>query len=131
MALACTAGVIGQFFMKFPDDSSTLKFCVLGYFLFSGITCVVDFIWTRSSDMQVKDRETGDRIFIDVEMQGFSSELVLRLRCNDPGMSEEIKESIGNFFHDDGELDGQELLTRFDVLYRRFATHRRSTKKTE
>ncbi|KAF4720886.1 hypothetical protein FOZ62_011455, partial [Perkinsus olseni] len=95
------------------------------------VTCLVDMIWTKSSDVQINDRETGDRIFVDVEMQGFSSELVLRLRSSHPNMSEEIKESIGNFFHEDGELDGQELLTRFDVLYRRFATHRRSALKTE
>ncbi|KAF4691330.1 hypothetical protein FOZ60_015736 [Perkinsus olseni] len=131
MTLACTAGVIGQFFVKFPAESSLLKLCVLGYFFFSGVTCLVDMIWTKSSDVQINDRETGDRIFVDVEMQGFSSELVLRLRSSHPNMSEEIKESIGNFFHEDGELDGQELLTRFDVLYRRFATHRRSALKTE
>lgn len=71
MTLACTAGVIGQFFLKFPavrdqfcifqhltfQDASLLRFCVLGYFLFSGITCVVDMLWMKSSGMQISDRE--------------------------------------------------------------------------
>ncbi|EEQ98063.1 hypothetical protein Pmar_PMAR016141 [Perkinsus marinus ATCC 50983] len=101
MALACSAGIVGQFFLKFPADSSLLKLCVLGYFFFSGVTCLVDMLLTKSSDVQISDRETGDRIFVDVEMQGFSSELVLRLRSNKPNMSEEIRESIGNYFHED------------------------------
>ncbi|EER20347.1 hypothetical protein Pmar_PMAR010082 [Perkinsus marinus ATCC 50983] len=131
MTMACTAGVIGQFFLKFPADASLLRFCVLGYFLFSGITCVVDMLWMKSSGMQISDRETGERIFVDVEMPGFGSNLVLRLRSYQSNLSEEIRESIGNYFHEDGELDGQKLLTRFDVLYRRFAAHRNGDLKAE
>ena len=103
---------------KFPKDRSSILICVAGYFAFSFILAVLDWLVIGQSAMCIK---IGDQsVLIDVRLPSFSPELLITLRCRETTRLEVLNTSAAKYLDTDGLLDQEALFNDFNGLVTKF-----------
>mmetsp|Transcript_77626 Transcript_77626/g.231306 ORF Transcript_77626/g.231306 Transcript_77626/m.231306 type:complete len:180 (-) Transcript_77626:51-590(-) len=114
--VCCTFGCYAQFGTKFPQDRHILALCVVGYFLFSGILALVDYMVVNQSAICITIG--GVPVFVDLNLPTFSEELTITLRSKERKVNH--KTSIGKYFDTEGVLRQEHVFSDFNSLVDRY-----------
>eukprot|EP00411_Alexandrium_monilatum_P099339 CAMPEP_0175797780 /NCGR_PEP_ID=MMETSP0097-20121207/85642_1 /TAXON_ID=311494 /ORGANISM="Alexandrium monilatum, Strain CCMP3105" /LENGTH=175 /DNA_ID=CAMNT_0017108977 /DNA_START=38 /DNA_END=564 /DNA_ORIENTATION=+ len=101
---------------KFPQDRHILALCVVGYFLFSGILALVDYMVVNQSAICITIG--GVPVFVDLNLPTFSEELTITLRSKERKVNH--KTSIGKYFDTEGVLRQEHVFSDFNSLVDRY-----------
>jgi hypothetical protein len=126
--LLCAAGCAfaswGHFMCKFPEGAVMLGLCVLSYFVLSACVTVLDHWVLRSSVVSVFPPSDcslpNERIFIDISMDRFDSEITFTVR-NEAGKNTQKRGVCASkFFTEDGWLECEHVFAEIGDMLRNY-----------
>mmetsp|Transcript_3854 Transcript_3854/g.5944 ORF Transcript_3854/g.5944 Transcript_3854/m.5944 type:complete len:181 (+) Transcript_3854:86-628(+) len=94
--IGCAIATYGHFGCKFPTESIKMGCCALGYFAFSGLTTLVDWLVIKSSAIAVLDPAGGPVIFVDVNLPKFTTTMTMTFRSSAATVS--VSRDVGHYF---------------------------------
>lgn len=123
--VCCSFGAYAQFMTKFPKDTFILGLCVAGYFVFSGVLTLIDYMVSKTSVMCLK--LNGDAVFFDITMAAFSHEIKFGLRSRKKEVT--VTGSIASYFDVEGYMASEVLMSEFTALVSKYEKEAATTKK--
>jgi len=119
-AAGCGFACWGHFMTKFPDGRVMLGLCVCSYFILSGFVAVLDYFILQASVVAIfPPQDSGlpqERIFLDVSMDRFESEITLIVRSTDGKTCIEKKNCASKYFTEDGYFECQACFADFALM---------------
>jgi len=116
--ISCSFGMYAQFVAKFPTDRMIIMLCVVGYFSFSGLLGLMDYLVIKESIMHIQIN--NELVYVDCGVEPFSTACHISLRS----ATKLVKHSdqVTKYFDSEGFLvqenlfkDVMALITKFEA----------------
>ena len=116
MTTACSGALYAHFGCKFPKDQLWIALFAVLYFIQSGTVVLIDYFIVKSSCLVFIDKQTSERVFLDVDRPYTDNTVTIRLRTKGAAVSS--TQSMGKYFNSDGTVEQKATFTEFLNLYR-------------
>jgi len=114
--VCCSFGLYAQFGAKFPQDRIIMGCCVAGYFLFTGILSVIDYLVIQQSLICIKIGEQP--VFIDVALPSYSPEMHITLRTWNKTVTHQTE--VSKYYDWEGFLNQENFFADLMMLFKKF-----------